>query len=119
MGELGGKIRRDDDAHLDPSTVEEAVHFFEALSRVRDVEVFARGEGREEVPALFGEGLVENGGGLVFHVGVNGVAEEDDLYDGQEKHNEKRQRVAPHLDGFFPQYGQKAGHGITSDCRNK
>jgi hypothetical protein len=66
------------------------------------------GEGLDEGAGLLGVGFVEDDGGDLANVGVDCVAEEEELEDGDEEREEEGGGVAEDVGEFFAGYGLKA-----------
>ncbi len=59
----------------------------------------------------------EHGGRQMARVGVDGVAEQQELHDGNEDHGRERDAVAPELDELLDEHGhrahERAGGGLA------
>ena len=67
--------------------------------------------------------LREEGGGEVLWIGIDCIAEKDELHHGDAEHHREGQPVAAHLDKFLadhraePVKRETLSHGITRNCQ--
>ena len=85
-----------------------------AVHVVHDPEVPRVLERGDEVAAFRGAGLVEHDGRQVLHIGLDRVAEHQQLNHGQAHHDHERQPVAAHLDEFLAEHRPEPAHHRSS-----
>ena len=76
------------------------------------------GEGLDEAAALLGVGFVEDDGGDLADVGVDCVAEEEELEDGDEEREEESGGVAEDVGEFFAGDGAEAEEVVLRGPRS-
>ena len=86
------------------------------LDRAGEGEDIGGGEALQQIAALLGLRLIEDNGGDLADVGVDGEAEEEELQHGDEQREEERAAVAGNVNGFFAANGNQAVEEMLHGC---
>src|SRR5512146_2322501 len=99
------------DGEVDAALVDKSANLLAALQTIAEVEVGARGETRDQVPALLAVIEIEHRDRHVAHLEGRRVAEDHHLDDCRSEEHEARLGVAHELDELLDQHlAQPAEH---------
>jgi len=96
--DIAGKIRRNFDHELDGPAPDQRLRFLARFGPFRDPEIVGVFERREKRSREDRVVLREDGGRQVLRIGVDRIAEEQELHDRHAQHHREGELVAPHLD---------------------
>jgi len=114
IGAAGVLLGGHDDAGLRVAPRDRGVELVTAVEVGDDAEVAGVLEGGDQVPAFGRPGLVDDDGRDVAHVGLDRVAEEEQLDDREPGHDDQGEPVAPHLDELLAEHRPEARHHSSS-----
>ena len=110
--QLAGKACRDRDHKSDFPTGQQVTRLARVICLHHEVIIVRRLERLNQCADDWRLLLHQKGGGQVFRVHVDGIAEQDQLHDGDAEHDREGETVPADLDRFLHENGPDAAEGV-------